>query len=313
MNQQDRYGPLPQDRDAWTRKCRLLQSWYRVEVLGIEVCGPWRVGGDLVGSTLIDGETTGANFISEQAFAYAQQRVIDKVSNPAMTLDAYRLFNNMLSSMPMCFNLFSDLRHGVQQGDADATPVIRAMFDTSPIKQVDEVVVEMIPTPVDHYINDKSAWDAAVLYRDAEDRPGLASVETKYTDKLGKNTASRRDFQIEVAQRLGVFTPSGLDGYRANGFDQAARNLLLTLAYAERHGLKHAKNYVLAPEGDKEGPRAVEAIRARLKPEHRGDIEFVSLENVVERGLEHAGETLAKTLQAFHRRYLDFSRIAHLG
>jgi hypothetical protein len=66
QNTVEQYGPFPKDKDALTAWCRLLQSWYRVEVLGHE-CGPWRRETQPVGSSLVDGKTTGANFISEMA------------------------------------------------------------------------------------------------------------------------------------------------------------------------------------------------------------------------------------------------------
>jgi hypothetical protein len=308
----DRYGPLPKDANRFKRRCRLLQSWYRVEILKIAQCGPWRPGGQVVGSSLVDGEVSGANFISPEAFAYAKQRVEDKKDNPDLTIEEFRLFNNMLSSMPMCFNLFADFRVAIQKRVAAARDVLASMFSSSPIHAIDEVVVEMIPRPTHLYIDDKTAWDAAIFYADPAGKPGLVSIETKYTDKLGGNKASKQDRKFELARQLEVFTPDGLSWHRDNGFDQVARNLLLTLAYADRHALAHAKNYVMAPKDDTEAPKAVSQLRARLAPRYRDCIETLPLETAVERGLKRADDALGSHLQRFRQRYLDFSQIAHL-
>ena len=312
MNLTEQYGPLPHDPDPLTRKCRLLQSWYRVEKLGEPDCGPWRRGGRPVGSTLVNGERTGANFLSPAAFAYAKEKVAEKETNPDLTLDAYRLFNNMLSSMPMCFNLFSDFRERARDGCGTTRRVLAAMFAESPITAIDSVEVEMLPRPTERYIDDKTAFDAAVLFRDASGLRGLVSIETKYTDKLGVNKASNEDRKFALARDLGLFTDEGLAWYRTHGFDQVARNLLLTLAYAQVEGLDYATNYVLGPAEDKEAPRAVESLRQRLAPAFRDRILWLPLEHAIERGLGAADEFFTDHLKRFHSRYLDFSQIEHL-
>jgi hypothetical protein len=289
-----------------------LQSWYRVEVLGQKECGPWRKGGRRVGSTLVGGEGSGANFLSPTAFTYAKEKVADKASNPDLTIDQYRLFNNMLSSMPMCFNLFADFRIAVWDGRPGASAVLAAMFAKSPIANVTDVEVEMIPRPTSDYADDKTAFDAAVLFETLEGAAGLASIETKYTDKLGSNVASEQYRKLEIARELGIFTSDGYAYYETHGFDQVARNLMLTLAYAAKHDCDSAVNYVLAPEKDDEAPAAVAALQDRLTPTYGDSIVWLPLETAVERGLGCADTFFADHLWRFRRRYLDFSQIAHL-
>ena len=308
-----RYGPHPNDRDALTRKCRLLQSWYRVEVLKEERCGPWCKGGRCVGNVLVDGEQTGANFISPAAFACAREKVAEKQANPDLLIDEYRLFNNMLSSMPLCFNLFADLRSGVSDGSPNATVVLAAMFPQSLMASVQSVEIEMIPRPTRTYIDDKTAFDAAVLFTDESGQPGLAAIETKYSDKLGGNRATRQKRKFELADELGLFTREGQEWYGAKGFDQVARNLLLTLAYARRHQIQNAVNYVLAPAEDAVGRRVVEAIQQRLTKPYRRRITWLPLETVVQLGLAVAEGVLATHLKRFRDRYLDFRPVGQLG
>jgi len=261
---------------------------------------------------LVDGHLTGANFISPQAFAYAKKRVSDKEDNPALTIDEFRLFNNMLSSMPMCFNLFADFRAAVRDSHPDATSVLAAMFPLSPIAKVQDVIVEMIPTPIEDYIDDKTAFDAAIFFADPQGRPGLVSIETKYTDKLGGNAATKQDKKFALALKLEMFTDEGLGWYRQNGFDQIARNLLLTLAYAKKHALTSAINYVLAPEQDTESPELVSQLTDRLVPAFKDRIRLLTLEQVIERGRSCQGSALARHLERFQQRYLDFGQIEHL-
>ncbi len=306
------YGPQADDDSVFRRRCRLLQSWYRVEVLRERRCGPWRKGGRIVGSSLVDGETTGANFLTPTAFAYARSKVLDKQSTPELTIDEFRLYNNMLSSMPMCFNLFSDLRAAVVTEGAPASAILAAMFAEAGIATVTSVEVEMLPRPISHYTNDRTAFDAGILFNDAAGRQGLVAIETKYTDPLGKNRASDEALKLDVATRLELFTPAGLDHYRAVGFDQIARNLLLAHAYGLRHGLATVRSYVLAPQDDKEAVAAVAELRDLLADQHKADVIELPLETLVARALAVAHPPHSEHLIRFRQRYLDFSPIQHL-
>lgn len=308
----NRYGPQKTSDAAFTKKARLLQSWYRVEIAKQKHCGPWQKNRDCVGSTLVDGESTGANYISPKAFAYALERLEDKKQRePYLVIEPYRLLNNMLSSQPMCFNLFSDLRAGVQSGCKDAQEVLAAIFAEAPIATVREVTVEVPPQPPERYINDKTAFDAFIRYEDESGRFGLVGVETKYSDSLGTNEAKVVEQQRAIARELHLFDDDDL--YTALKFDQIVRNLLLTLVYGERHGFTHAINFVLGPAADTKTPKRVEYLKQRLSPQYRDRIVFVSLEEVVERGLTVAGPLYADHLRRFHARYLDFSQIDDLA
>ena len=306
------YGYQPRDPSRFTRRCRLLQSWYRVEVARQSECGPWRPGASAVGSSLADGQVTGANFISPIAFAYAKERIADKRHNPDLTIDEHRLFNNMLSSQPMCFNLFADLRAGLQAGWPNATDVLAAMFAESGIDTVASVEVEMIPHPTSDYIDDKTAFDALVLFTGRDGRNGIAAIETKYTDKLGGNVASRQDRKFALVDELDLFTAEGRAWYAERGFDQITRNLLLTLAFARRHTIDNAINFVLGPADDQDTPALVDELSARLAPQYRDRLLWLPLEKAVERGLSVPCSYYADHLRRFHRRYLDFSQIQHL-
>jgi hypothetical protein len=229
-----------------------------------------------------------------------------------ISIDEFRLFNNMLSSMPMCFNLFADFRAAVQERHIACVDVLAAIFKTSPISLVDDIVVEMIPQPTCEYIDDKTAWDAAILYQDDRGGKGLASIETKYTDKLGSNQASKEDKKLKLAEELGLFGDGWLEWYGPHHFNQVARNLLLTLAYQRKHGIAHAIDYVLAPEADEEALRVVNELKSRLSSKYQTSIEMLPLEVAVKRGLACSDEFFTEHLNRFWQRYLDLSQIDRL-
>lgn len=88
----------------FTKRCRLLQSLYREEIHEPMGYGPWKTSKTKQISMIANGEKTGRNFVNAFTFDYAKQRVEGKKRNE--TIDEYRLFNNLLSSQPMAFNLF---------------------------------------------------------------------------------------------------------------------------------------------------------------------------------------------------------------
>ncbi len=77
---------------------------------------------------MISGEKIGKNFLDEYIFRYAESKVLEKQVNPALTIDEYRLFNNMLSSMPMAFNLFGLIRKFLEDKNMRAYKIIKTVF-----------------------------------------------------------------------------------------------------------------------------------------------------------------------------------------
>lgn len=303
----DEFGFQPPGDSAFTRKCRLHQSRYRCEVLKQPECGPYRPGGYLVGSSLANGEQTGANFLDDAARACAWEKLAEKrLFNRDLTVEKHRLFNNMLSSQPMCINLFACLRLGIHLGDPCAAQVVAAMFKGQPIRHIDRLEIEMLPQPKEDYISDKTAFDAALLFRTADRRPGLISIETKYTDKLGGNQGAAAKRQREIAHRMGLLSAAGRDWYASHSFDQVMRNLLLTLVYGQKHGFAVAINYIIAPSEDVATRQLVTDLRARLASAYQDSICFLSLEDLVARGRAVADARFRSHLDRFHKRYLAF-------
>jgi hypothetical protein len=88
---------------------RALQSWYRETVLHTEP-GRHPHGQQPVGSMLPeDRALEGLNFLDQKIASYTERRA-EEVIRDGGTLDRDRLRRNLLSSMPLCFNLFGKLQ-----------------------------------------------------------------------------------------------------------------------------------------------------------------------------------------------------------
>ena len=154
----------------WRAKYRLLQSWYREEVLKEEP----DIGsnGRRIGNMLsADAGAKGRNFLTPEVAAYVDQR-IPEVQEANGTIEVTRLRRNMLSSMPLCFNLFGHLR----QHPAEAAALMKEAFDLD-VAEVVKIDVEWAPHP--HPLSDRTAFDAFVEYRTTIARNRISSVRSK--------------------------------------------------------------------------------------------------------------------------------------
>jgi len=158
------YGKQSISDNSFTAKARLLQSMWRVEN-GLQMAvGPNRNSKTTYGNMIKDSELSGKNFYFSETFEYALWRVDKKLKNE--TIESYRLFNNSMSSMPMAFNLFHPLMMLQSQQPAALDKMIQNAFPHLPIYKINEIGLEFIPTPIEHYTNDKSAMDAFISFWD---------------------------------------------------------------------------------------------------------------------------------------------------
>ena len=166
------------------------------------------------------------------------------------TIDGFRLFNNLLSSQPMAFNLFHPPMLLLKQDPAMVTLAVRSVFRNFPVFDVTEIGLEFIPTPIENYTNDKSAMDAYIRFVDNNGGKHIIAIETKYTDVLGVNEASRCEEQKHMLVDTGLFTEEFeelLMGGKVK-LTQIYRNLLLTERYRIKEGLKDSYSVVLSPK-----------------------------------------------------------------
>ena len=299
-------GPQSKSDNAMTAKYRLLQSKYRAEVLKEECgIGPTKNRVTRYGNMLTNGEVTGSNFISEAAFEFAQEKVLQKQHNKNLTIDEFRLFNNMISSMPMCFNLFSDLRKLLKEDSVEASRIAKDLFLEIPwIARLVEVDVEFIPTPIADYTNDKSAFDAMLIVEDQKGQKGLISIETKYTDILGGNTAKDSATKNALVEQGAFFNDALKAGLQEKGYKQIHRNFLLTYAYALKQGFAHFSNVIVSPEEDKLSITEIEELRQGMT-KYQDQILKVPLEIVVRRGFDCENKSYSQVMSRFSERYLS--------
>ena len=304
-------------------KCRKLQSIYRYEIG--EAIRPYHGRDGQVhyyGNYISNGENPKdgcwKNFLTKYAFDYATERTNPKNKKPYETIEKDRLFNNLLSSQPMAFNLFCPLRQILKELPEVATLVIKAALPDYPIHRVMNVDLEFIPGNYMELTGDKSAMDAIIEFVDTDGRDGFIAIETKYSENLGTNVAYDRDENgkkipraktIEAVKKLQCFKPNieKLIVEGEKGLTQIYRNFLLS----EMYGFERLQSYslILAP---KEHPSTVEEFNSlynELHEEYQQKIKSIDLEDFVNKIICACPEEYKSVFERFHDRYLNWDKL----
>ena len=101
-------------------------------------------------------------------------------------IDETRLRTNLLSSQPLCFNLFGELKLHLDK----ALQFFNALYDNY-FKSIDKIEFEYNPARRDPRLTgDRSAFDVFVEYTSVSGNNGFIGIEVKYSETLneGANT-----------------------------------------------------------------------------------------------------------------------------
>lgn len=211
----------------------------------------------------------------------------------------------------MAFNLFHPLMLLLKLDPAMVTLAVRSVFRNFPVFEVTEIGLEFIPTPIDKYTNDKSAMDAYIRFVDNKGGKHIIAIETKYTDVLGVNEASRCEEQKQMLVDTGLFSADFeelLMGGKVK-LTQIYRNLLLTERYRMVEGLKDSYSVVLSPKDHPSTEEEIRSVTEYLKPEYAYKLSAVTLEDFVDAMIQYLPEYYVQVYERFRGRYLEFGKL----
>ena len=292
-------------------KCRLLQSIYRVEIgedEGYIQRGSKRY---FYGNYIMNGDKTGKNFLEDYIFDYAKERVNNRKHYE--TINEERLFNNLLSSQPMAFNLFCPLEEMRKEDESSATDILRAALPDYNINKVTKIDLEFIPDNFKELTNDLTAMDAIIEFTDNDGIPSFIAIETKYSENLGTNEASDKgkgkEKAIETIKSLRIFQSEIENRITSKevALTQIYRNFLLSETYGIDQN-KKAYSIVLAPKENLTTANEVNSLKNELKEEYKYKISSVYLKDFVLKLIEKSQGKYQATFRAFYDRYLNFEK-----
>jgi len=165
-----------------------------------------------------------------------------------------RIFDDLLSSQPLCFNLFSEIKRDL----ALASRVLHRLLPDK-IQTVQRVEFEHSPGRRDpRYTADRSAFDVYVEYESIGGDRGFLGIEVKYHEDMNDALAPHRERYDQVAQAMGCFHASRLADLRMKPINQLWRDHMLAGSMILAGGSKEGMFVVLYPA---ENARAAAAIR----------------------------------------------------
>ena len=209
-----------------------------------------------------------------------------------------RLWGDLLSSMPMCFNLFGECWTDHDQ----ATAALAALLPEAPGK-VEDVRFEWSPGRLDpRFLNNKSAFDVALHVNDPTAGRGVVGVETKYHEHA--NTESRPkpdrlDRYLEVTEASAAFAPGVEHKLIGTDLQQLWLDHLLVLSMLQAPGedWKWGRFVLVAPSRNPSFKDAATRYRACLTDETT--FAYVTIEELL-----GAGVLSPPRRAAFEDRYL---------
>lgn len=237
-------------------RLRFHQSWYRHHVLGLPPGPNPQAGGELYGSmlTVSDGER-GYNFLTDEIYRFAEHRL--SVGKGAIEPD--RLRRNLLSSQPMCFNLFGPLH-----ADLDlATQLISTLPGVPRGLKVRGVQVEC---DGEGLLGDKTAFDAFVEYELENGDLGFIAVETKLTEPFSQKEYPANRYADWFSRTNGWWVSGSETDFPNPEINQLWRNHLLAFAVLRQSPGKYKEAFcaVVSHDLDRGCPAATKTYRGKL-------------------------------------------------
>ncbi len=296
----DSIGPQYEKDNLFTARMRFHQSWYRANVLNL----PWGTGPGPESSrelgNMLTGEsaTKGLNFLTPEIFTVAKRR-IDETRG---TVDVYRLLHNMLSSQPMCFNLF-----GPMVTDHDLATRVFGLILPQEVEKVINVAIEFAPEPECEYLNDRTAFDAFVEFVRPDGQRGFVGIETKLTEPFSQTHYDRPEYRRWVEQPNSPWPQENWCRLDNVLYNQLWRDHLLTVAMREHPNTPYVCGYFMLvrhPE-DTDCLQASQAYQQLLYPGENSFLDYPLDRLLTQMDLAILKKTEQHWLMEFKNRYTN--------
>lgn len=248
--------------------------------------------------------SAGRNFLAPSIAELAQMEIA--YQERGALIDRERLNANLLSSMPLAFNLAGPWRLDPDR----AAFILRKLLPVVAIEKIIHVWFEHSPNRLDpEFTGDRSALDIAVIFERPDGKRGLIGIEVKYSedmrDSCGRNLNEVYD---ELAQSSALYKEPSHAALRVNPLQQLFREHLLCFATLKQARYAEAHFVLIAPRHNHRIERVSSLYSAFLTNPTTGTVpyHYVELERVIAAFAASGDEHYAALL---FERYCDWSQI----
>jgi hypothetical protein len=313
----DKVGGL--EMTAFRREARWRQHRWAVDELSVQSFGthkgrrahPDIPPGDIANGTKLTGADAdaGVNFLSPAIREVAEARVREKQDHE--TLDAQRLRRDLLSSMPMAFNLFGE----AALEENEVSRVRLAELFGVPADGPSDITFEWSPKRGSaKYTRDRTAFDVALRLGPAGRPRTVVGTETKYHEHSAKESVpspasaaaysryqEQTEFLVAIAEASGVFRAGWKDAVLTTDLRQIWRDHLLALSMRTQPGEWTGQSrYVLIYPSRNVSVADAARRYAGVLDDREASFSAATIEDVVDAAFAHGGPTKER----FIGRYL---------
>jgi hypothetical protein len=287
----------------WQRRLRLAQALWREEQKLPIGRQPGRDGaeGRELGSRIAmpNAKDDLSNYLTDTIRDVLRETMSDEVtSREAKLIKEPRIYDDLLSSQPLCFNLFGELKADLGVASAWAqhlwpervAAVTRLEFEHSPGRGDPR------------YLGNRTAFDVYLEHAVPGGGSGFIGIEVKYHEDLQEPPSETRDRVLQVARASNLFSEESINALREPPLQQVWFDHLLALSMLQTDAASWAGNGLfvfLHPVANEACYRVVNAYERHLQ-NHR-TFQRLTLEEVVGALRVTSG---APWIEAFHQRYL---------
>lgn len=147
---------------------------------------------------------------------------------------------------------------------------------------------EYAPKPKELYLNDATAFDSYIAFRDKDNRRIGIGIEVKYTEKAytigDKEKANINDTESkywQVTRNSSDFDDPNKSQLASDELRQIWRNHILGLAMCQRNDIDKFYSVTLYPSGNVHFPKAIKRYSSLLKLETKSAIIACTYENFI--------------------------------
>ncbi len=248
----ERFGEIPTESEFKTRE-RIHQGWWRMNVLNEKPGLHPKDKKKNVCNTIFEGITNKKNFLTENAIKAVDNTVLLRNENDGGIMEKDRLYNNLLSSQPLCFNFFGELMENSEFG----LKILQNWWKN--ITELKKVTFEY--SPKERYTKDNSAFDIAFEVA-VGDKIGLIGLECKYTDTFSSKEYDKPEYE-NIFNKSTSFS-ANYNELKDKRFNQLFRNQLIAEALIQNKKYDFVKTGLFCHQQDNSTIQTGNVLKEKL-------------------------------------------------
>lgn len=264
----DRFGTIPNEQGQ-KKRIRIHQGWWRMNILNERPGQHPKNSNDNVCNTILNGEQTKKNFLTENSSKAVDLTLQERQDEDAGLMEQDRLFNNLLSSQPLCFNFFGELM-------ADTDFGLRVLQTWWPdLTELKRVIFEFAPK--ERFTNDNSAFDIAFEVA-VGNKSGLIGLECKYTDTFSSTEYDKPAYK-DIFEKSISFS-ANYDSLKTSKYNQLFRNQLIAEGLIQNNKYDFVRTGLFCYEQDSSAIETGQELQQMLtKPD---SFQIITYRNFIE-------------------------------